>query len=205
MHGESAELRDEVVHLARQFGIVTPYTASLILEDEASRGVPRELRSFQDMEDDAGARAAAKASMDSMRREAASESSRSGRLAVDNSLAVQEMKDSTSVSQASRPEGLAKLLPASPDGAGGKGYRAFQSLNYAQAVRVVNGRAFYQNGAAWTDSTAQVRRGLKSRTVRFASEGYFELLKVHPEAAQWLALGDTVDVVVDDTLIQVRR
>jgi hypothetical protein len=115
------------------------------------------------------------------------------------------MKDSTSVAQASRPEGLAKLLPASPDGAGGKGYRAFQSQNYAQAVRVVNGRAFYQNGQSWTDSTAQARRGLKARTVRFASEGYFELLKVHPEAAQWFALGDTVDVVVDDTLIQVRR
>jgi Ca-activated chloride channel family protein len=40
LRGENAELRDEVVALARQHGIVTPYTAFLILEDEERRGVP---------------------------------------------------------------------------------------------------------------------------------------------------------------------
>ena len=205
MRGESAELRDEVVRLAREFGIVTPYTASLILEDEEGRGVAPALRTFQELEDDRGARDSAKASLDSMRREAASESARSGRIAVDNSMAVQELRNSTSVGQAARPEGLAKMLPAAPGAAAGKGYRAAQATNYAQGVRVVNGRAFYQNGTAWTDSTAQGRGGLKNRVVLFASEEYFEVLRKHPGAAQWLALGDTVDVVVDDTLIQVRR
>ena len=37
MHGESAELKDEVTRLAREHGIVTPYTAYLILEDEKTR------------------------------------------------------------------------------------------------------------------------------------------------------------------------
>jgi Ca-activated chloride channel homolog len=203
LHGESAELRDEVIVLAREFGIVTPYTAYLILEDEAARGVPRALRTFQELEADSSARDAAKSSMDSVRREAASEESRSGRLAVENSLAVREMKSGTTLGQASRPEGLDKLLPAQPPA--GAGYRAAQARNYARQVRVVNGRAFYQNGPAWTDSTAQARRGLKNRTVRFSSPEYFEILKRHPEAAAWLSLGDTVDVVVDDTLIQVRR
>src|SRR5205814_3770905 len=40
MHGESPELKDEVTRLARQHGIVTPYTAYLILEDEQRRNVP---------------------------------------------------------------------------------------------------------------------------------------------------------------------
>jgi Ca-activated chloride channel family protein len=203
MRGESAELRDEVIALAREFGIVTPYTAYLILEDEASRGVAPALRTFQELETDRSARDAAKSTMDSVRREAASEESRSGKRAVENSLALNEMKAGTVVGQASRPEGLAKLLPAAPPA--GAGYRASQTRNYAQQVRVVNGRAFYQNGEAWTDSTAQARRGLKNRAVRFSSPEYFDLLKKHPEAAAWLALGDTVDVVVDDTLIQVRR
>jgi hypothetical protein len=77
--------------------------------------------------------------------------------------------------------------------------------NYSQQVRVVNGRAFYQNGQVWTDSTAQSKRGLGNRQVQFGSEEYFQIMKKHPQAAQWLALGDSVDVVVDDTLIQVRR
>ncbi|WP_428937058.1 VIT domain-containing protein [Fontivita pretiosa] len=37
LHGESKELVDEVTQLARQHGIVTPYTAYLILEDERRR------------------------------------------------------------------------------------------------------------------------------------------------------------------------
>src|SRR5206468_2144871 len=40
LHGENTELRDEVTELARKYGIVTPYTAYLIVEDEAKRGVP---------------------------------------------------------------------------------------------------------------------------------------------------------------------
>ena len=40
LHGENAELRDEVTELARKYGIVTPYTAYLIVEDETQRNVP---------------------------------------------------------------------------------------------------------------------------------------------------------------------
>lgn len=34
LNGERAELRDEVIHLARDFGIVTPYTSYLVAPDE---------------------------------------------------------------------------------------------------------------------------------------------------------------------------
>ena len=34
LHGENAELKNEATDLARQFGLVTPYTAYLIMEDE---------------------------------------------------------------------------------------------------------------------------------------------------------------------------
>jgi len=69
---------------------------------------------------------------------------------------------------------------------------------------VVNGRAFYQNQNVWNDSTAQAKKDLKAVNVQFNSEAYFALLKEHPEAAAWLSLGDNVDVVIDDTLYQVR-
>src|SRR5207248_1337057 len=37
IHGETSELRDEASDLARRYGIVTPYTAYLIVEDEDRR------------------------------------------------------------------------------------------------------------------------------------------------------------------------
>jgi hypothetical protein len=77
--------------------------------------------------------------------------------------------------------------------------------NYGQQVRVVNGRAFYQNGATWTDSTAQAQAGMKQVTVRFGSAEYFALLKANPQAAAWLSLGTNVDVVIDRTLVSVRE
>ncbi len=40
LHGEHAELKDEVVALAKEFGLVTPYTSYLVREDEPVAGVP---------------------------------------------------------------------------------------------------------------------------------------------------------------------
>jgi Ca-activated chloride channel family protein len=203
LHGESAELRDEVIRLARAFGIVTPYTAYLILEDEAARNIPVTLRSFQELEDDKAAMGRAKDRLDSVRREAASESSRAGASAVENSMAMQDMKSSLNLLQPSPPASLAKSAPESP--AKKAGYRAAQERNYSQQCQVVNGRAFYQNGNVWTDSTAQARKALRQRTVKFGGSDYFDLLKRNPGVARWLALGSNVDVVVDDTLVSIRE
>jgi len=52
LHGESKELKDETVELARKWGIVTPYTAMLIIEDERARNVPLAQRSLREMEFD---------------------------------------------------------------------------------------------------------------------------------------------------------
>ena len=201
LHGESSELKDEVIRLARQFGIVTPYTAYLILEDEDRRNVPVLLRSFQELEEDRGVLDKAKDRLDSVRKEAASEASRAGAPAVQNSIAMNDLKSSRSMGQASQGAGLEKAAPASPQ----SGYKAAQRNNYAQQVRVVNGRAFYQNGSVWTDSTAQKNKTLKQRQVAFGSRDYFDLLSQKPALAPWLALGSDVDVVVDDTLYVIRN
>lgn len=212
MHGESSELKDEVIRLARAFAIVTPYTAYLVLEDEERRGVAVNLRSFQEMENDRDARDAAKSRLDSVRREAASEASRAGASAVENSLALQGLMSVTSLPQAAPAAGLAKKAPGQGGSPGGpaaqpgtpRGYRASQTQNYAQQARVVAGRAFYQNGTVWTDSTAQSKRGLRQKQVTFGSAEYFALAARSPQAAQWLALGNEVDVVIGGDLVSVR-
>src|SRR5207237_10662702 len=82
------------------------------------------------------------------------------------------------------------------------GYRNPQ--NYAQQVRIVNGRAFYQNGDAWTDSTIQSKKDTKRVEIQFNSNEYFALLKKYPHAAQWMSLGSNVDVLIEDTVYCVK-
>ena len=64
LHGENAELRDEVTELARKYSIVTPYTAYLILEDETHRNVPMAMRSLQSFDGDRSARREAAAGLE---------------------------------------------------------------------------------------------------------------------------------------------
>ena len=153
-----------MIALAREFAVVTPYTATLILEDEEKRSVPASFRSFQELEDDLGARDKAEARLDSIRREAASESSRAGAPAVQNSIAMNDLKSSQYLGQAAQASGLEKAAPASP----AAGDRASQKNNYASQARMVSGRAFYQNGTVWTDSTAQQKRSLHQKRITFA-------------------------------------
>jgi hypothetical protein len=203
MHGESAELKDEVVRLARAFGIVTPYTAYLVVEDEERRSVPVDLRSFQEMEKDLHAMDSARTRLDSVRKEASSEEDRAGATAVENSRALHGLMSASTVPPAAPAAGLGKTSTGVTGAAGG--YRASQERNYAQQVRVVGGRAFYQNGTVWTDATAQLKRGMKQKQVRFGSAEYFALLHATPAAARWLALGNNLDVVVDDVLVSIRE
>jgi Ca-activated chloride channel homolog len=271
-NGETGELKDEVVRLARAHGIVTPYTAYLILEDEARRGVPVAVRSMRELEGDVRARDAAKAVYDLTAGEARHDRFRTGDLAVANANNLGSLKQGENLQQAGQGLGLDKggsfgvvtggagggggfaagrpadpttatagvtLTPPSAAAPGEKlelrktssgsfeykantelyadgvraklsdgkdepqGYRA--SNNYANQARVVRGRAFYQNGNTWTDSTASTIKGeIKRREVKFGSEEYFKLLAEHPEASAWLSLGNEVDVVLGDVLVVVR-
>src|SRR5438046_1052051 len=58
LHGDNKELKDEVTELARKYSIVTPYTAYLIIEDEARRGVPILSQSLPQLQQDLKAREA---------------------------------------------------------------------------------------------------------------------------------------------------
>jgi len=94
LRGETKELKDEVVRLAREHGIVTPYTAYLILEDEQRRGVPVAQQNMRELGGDRDALARSRDRFDSTGAEAKSVSRRSGDLAVDNARKLDGMKSS---------------------------------------------------------------------------------------------------------------
>jgi Ca-activated chloride channel family protein len=207
LHGESRELKDEVVRLAREHGIVTPYTAYLILEDEARRGVPMMSRSYRELEEDGVALQRAKDQYDSARIDSKT-AERAGGRAVANSQSMNQLKAGANEQQAQlgvaldKASGLAGASPATTSPNGAFGYKVSQ--NYAQQVRVARGKAFYQNGNTWSDADAATKQNLKNKQVAFNSDDYYALMRDHPDAAAWLSLGNEVDVVIGDTLYQIR-
>jgi Ca-activated chloride channel family protein len=194
LHGESQEVREEAATLARRYGIVTPYTSWLILEDEGRRNVAATDRTLQALEADREARAQAG------RMYAAARETASGAAAVGDAQAYDTLR---------RAEKL-----AAPAAANAKSWRgqageeasrsaAVQRAVEGQQTQNVAGRTFYANAGQWIDARVQERPTAKREKIPFGSEAYFALLDRDPSVAQWLALGRNVVVLVDDTVVEV--
>lgn len=189
LHGESAELRDEVVELARAYGIVTPYTAYLIVEDEAKRGVPVASRSLPTVDRDARAREEAGRMFNEVRTQSSGDAAVGGAQAMD-ALKAAETVVAPSVASAHVRRGQ-----------GGAG-RVDEALAAAEQ-RYVGGRTFYRNKERWVDGTIAGRAVSRRVRLELASAEYFDLLRRHPETAPWLALGREVELRVGDVVYVV--
>ena len=194
IHGETAELRDEATDLARRYGIVTPYTAYLIVEDEDRRRVPMADRSMQSMSADAPARAEVSKAWDGFKEK------KDGADAVANARSQNAFKFAEQ-SGASIDYGAAESLRGFALNAPSAPAESDRLTQYTRQSKFVNGRAFFQNGKQWLDANAQ--NATKRQRVQFNSEAYFDLLKQHPEAAPWMALGQSVVLALDDTVYEI--
>ncbi len=229
LRGESKELRDEVVDLARRYAIVTPYTSYLIVEDEARRGVPVASRSLQLLDRDPAAQTLYRKSWgDISGKKDGYDGALAGR--ANDSLknaqtvapALEKAKQenfggviagNTSAAE-SAAGGVAAAKPTSgmmrgKSGSGlllpGKAGEVARRLDDAeQQTRWIAGKSFAQNGANWTDTAIQsVKQDAKRNRVQFASKEYFDLLTGKPECAQWLALGRNVQFTLGSELYEV--
>ncbi len=175
LHGEKAELRQEVVALAKEHGILTPYTSYLVLEDAARFGGP------------AGG-AAPGAPEESLRR-------------VMDPAARQEAKDQAegfrsdsgkgAVTASKEADKLKKGYLAGDDGAGGWG------ADGKAIHRQVGDRTFYRLDDRWIDS--KYKAGMPEVTLKALGDDYFKLLQEKPELKKFFALGTRVTVVLAGT------
>src|SRR2546425_1770323 len=134
LHGENAEIKEEVTELARKYSIVTPYTAYLIVEDEARRGVPILSQTMPQLQRDAKAKDATMLySGELMMR-------RNGPGPVNQSRSELAFKsanapaDAISAGKAAAQPGLAATAPqsnAAPGPAGGGGDRRSSAVERA--------------------------------------------------------------------------
>ncbi|MFO0750010.1 MAG: VIT domain-containing protein [Myxococcota bacterium] len=188
LNGESPELRDEVVQLAKQYGIVTPYTSWLVVDDsELERRPPpppppwhpRPLPEPWEREGRNAPSPTAAPPADMKAEDAVMGGSASGdgfrqdrgKAAVDAAETVRlykEKKDDSSM---------------------------------VRAVKNLGGRVFTWNGTAWIDQKETA--GLERVTVAPFSAAWTEVAKLSADLRAALGLGAEVHVVVGRYLIVV--
>jgi Ca-activated chloride channel family protein len=175
LHGENPELVAEVTELARSYGIITPYTSYLILEDETGRVSRHELDP----------------SLQTLASLPAAEERKD-----QSQIAYRSMKENSGAGSVKASQELQALNQASNTGDAyqGDGAQEQGGSNPGLTLKYIRGRAFYYIAADrfWVDSKLQTLKTTSKTRIKFASENYFQLLKKEPEIAAFFALGDQV-------------
>ena len=207
LHGDNRELRDEVTELARKYGIVTPYTTYLIVEDENQRAVTQNQRTIR-LYEQPEARRELSLYYDSFSRD------KSGDRGVAASQSAELLKRADAPASAAAGADFAARRPMNmPEPSSGPSAaktriraqepaRKFEEKD--SETRFVGGRAFYRNGEAWVDSDFQRATNKQPIRLDFGSEQYFALLRKHPEVQSWIALGQNVQFVLHGQAYEVR-
>lgn len=183
---EDAELVGEVTALARRFGIITPYTSYLIMEDERVH-IGAANQTLNALPSSAQLNARMKGDYDAMKQ-------KGGAPSVQASKEVNAMKNAMNNAQTKQ-------------GASRMGYRDAEGKmqNLAARAKNVQGRAVYQVGSNWVDSAAAAAKSQSVRRIRFASADYFAFMARQPQAAQFLALGWNVRFVLEGQIYEVHE
>ena len=177
-NGEQKELRDEIVDLGTRYGIVTPYTSYLALEDArvstvTSGGQPgMHNRSVNNL---GNLRPPKSAPVPNMPPSVSSIDATTGTAAVQQSKLAREQQDA---------DRLKDEMPG-------------------DAVRRVAGKTFYLTEGVWTDSEFKAESKLPETILVFGSDEYFALLKQNPKLGSYFSLGERVVVVLDGRVYRV--
>jgi len=214
LHGENAELKDEATELARKFGIVTPYTAYLIIEDETKRNVPELVQTLPQLNRDRTARREVGQAWQLFQQEKTGDGAVAG---ARYGLALKSANQTSEALVLSNQEGERALL-AMPAISGphtsannlGSGQREtpaplrlmMQFTEPSQQSRFVGGVSFYQNGNQWIDAAVQKSTEAMRQRIQFNSQEYFDLAAKVPQVRPWLALGRNVQFVWNKTVYE---
>lgn len=186
LNGEDKELVDEITQLAREHGIVTPYTSYLIMEDEEIRIRRNELVDhFQTLPRAPELRREVEGDFDAMKL-------KSGDRSITASEELQGLNQASNYGETKQGSGRMNYKDD-------KGYER----NLTQQVRNIQGRAIYQSGKYWIDSELQNQKPKTQKRIQFNSDEYFKLLKEKPETSQFLALGQNVRFYYDRTFYEI--
>lgn len=189
VNGELKELRDEVVRLAMRYGLVTPYTSYLAVDDsELEGGGPAphvhsrsaaggaRVYEFEDSLVEGHLRRDSRSWARRAEREASLGSSsgfhgRGGKEAVDASIATNTLKEVDSNDEAA-----------------------------TNRTRFVDGRLFVYREGVWIEEGTE---GKAARKIEYLSDEYFELIEEHPHLKRRMSVGGNIQFEADDEVLMV--
>jgi Ca-activated chloride channel family protein len=174
LRGEKPELKKEVVQLSKEYGIMTPYTAYLVVEDAARRpGGPRPVPTEVFRE-------ARRGRVHALRLKGASEGEAAAADAVAPSApAVGGIAVRKSAAAKAMRQGRAEAIE-----------EEFLGKKRDRVVRQVGDRTYYFSNGKWIVSTWDETKPV--RKVKYLSEEYFKLARADRDLARAFALGSRV-------------
>ena len=208
LHGEKAELKNEVIRLGKKFGIVTPYTAYLVVEAKdrwrlADKGKKGNRPLIQQNTRTMGRRGLDSESAPRRMRLA----KRRGRSAPAKRRAAPRREEPSSWL---KPMGGGAALPSAPstkDMASESGAKAVKTSRFIRKMkkektvhrgvgtRFVKGKIFVWKNGYWTDRA--YKTSMKPLHVKYMSKFYFRLLRIKPALGPYFALGNRIILALD--------
>lgn len=201
LHGENSELRDEVVQLARRYGIVTPYTAYLIVEDEAQRNIPAEARVFAPV----SSAITPAAEAEKMKRDFWFDGDKEARASA-GAKSLGASKAVRELSAADRLDAKDEATSLAFRGLGGEAPHRREELKKGfdkTRSRFIEGKTFYLTDGRWIDGEIQTQPSSKRVRLEIGSEEYFSLLKKHKQMAKWLSVGKNLELYFEGTIYEI--
>lgn len=208
LNGEKSELVEEVVRLAKKFGIATPYTSFLVLPDEPTTVANPGPRPTGRLQAEQRFLGIAPAQVPSI---ATTEANRGIVRRSDLSNAVKPLDpDAKTSSELRFGSGRSRQLSeqaAVPGGgqpnAAGMSPSGQHAVEYAtqlgrlkkaneavSAARTIGGKTFLHVDGIWIDET--VTPDVKPVELKYLGSAYFKLLELRPELKEIFALGEHV-------------
>ena len=189
LHGAAKELVDAVVDLGREYGIVTPYTSALVLEEgerlrRISGAPPIPGRHGGAMGPGvAGLRPEGETRSRLEQLDASERDEEAGEKAVERAKSGRRLREATSLS-ATRAWAAEQRIPV-------------------ETVQVA-GRRLLKAGDLHIDMQFEESMAKSMRVLEAFSDEFFQLLEQHPELAPLLALGPELIFVLDGAAVRIR-
>ena len=179
LNGEQKELRDEIVDLGTRYGIVTPYTSYLALENE--RQISRLMTAAPGVGQSVMRRQGSSGIPGTANAPAPASSPEPNLTVVSGAEAVQLSKQSRIQQDA----------------------YSVKDEKKSDNVRRAAGKTFYLLDGVWTDSEFKAEAKLPETVLVFGSDEYFALLKQHTKLGSFFSLGERVVVVFEGRVYRV--
>ncbi len=188
--GENDELKDEIVTLSRRYGIITPYTSYLILEDERANMMSnrRDMTIFNPNVVGQGGVA--------MEREYDDLKKDNGIMSQEKSSEVQTLNYASNVSSTKVANKRMKVHTGEAND------KEEELVNYNT---IANGRAMYQADSVMIDADVMNEKNskLKRKEIKFGSDEYFNLASSNKTARDYMSKNRNVQFIYNNEIYMV--